>query len=224
MCRGRSKSCSELGLDPEKWSTRCPLPPPKYFGECLDFFIQAFAEARKGNISKSLELLIKTRSNELREWFVEHGQMSGYRHRVRGLQLPVPPPFQGEFEKNKTPSRTLKKQVFLRDGYRCRYCQTRVLDFKVLQEMEKLVGRENFRASADTNELRHGVTFFFRATADHVVPLTRGGQTTLDNLVTACWNCNIGKLNALLSQMRVEDPINHPTEEKLKWDGTLSNV
>ena len=214
--------CTELGVDPQNWSARCPLPPPKHFEGCLDFFIQAFTEAKKGNITKSLELLTQTRSNELREWYVEHGQMSGHRHRVNVLNLPKPKKFIGELDK--TPSRALETQVFLRDGYRCRYCETRVLDFKVLQEMEKLVGRENFRASADTNTLRHGITFFFRATADHVLPLTRGGQTTLDNLVTACWNCNIGKLNALLSQMRIEDPSNYPTEEKLKWDGMLSSV
>ena len=216
--------CTELGVDPQNWSTRCPLPPPKHLEECLDFFIQAFTEAKKGNITKSLELLTQTRSNELREWFVEHGQMSGHEHRVKGLELPPPPPFNGEYEKNKKPSRALEKQVFLRDGYRCRYCQTRVLDFKVFQKMEKLVGEENFRASADTNDLRHGITFFFRATADHVVPLKGGGRTTKDNLVTACWNCNIGKLDALLYQMRIEDPKNYPTEEKLKWDGMLSDV
>ena len=216
--------CTELGDDPQKWSTRCPLPPPKHLEECLDFFIQAFTEAKKGDISKSLELLTQTRSNKLREWFVEHGQMSGHEHRVKGLEVPPPPPFNGEYEKNKKPGRALEKQVFLRDGYRCRYCQTRVLDFKVFQKMEKLVGKENFRASAGTNDLRHGITFFFRATADHVVPLQGGGRTTIENLVTACWNCNIGKLDALLYQMGIEDPINYPTYENLKWDGMLSDV
>ena len=214
--------CTELGVDPQKWSTRCPLPPPKHLEECLDFFIQAFTEAKKGNITKSLELLAQTRSNELREWFVEHGQMSGDHHRVNGLNLPKPKKFRGELDK--TPSRALETQVFLRDGYRCRYCQTRVLDFKVFRKMEKLVGKENFRASAGTNDLRHGITFFFRATADHVEPRKGGGPTTIDNLVTACWNCNIGKSDALLYQMGIEDPINYPTEEKLKWDGMLSDV
>ena len=214
--------CTELGVDPQKWSTRCPLPSPKHLEECLDFFIQAFTAAKKGNLTKSLELLTQTRSNELREWYVEHGQMSGHRHRVNVLNLPKPKKFIGELDK--TPSRALETQVFLRDGYRCRYCQTRVLDFKVFQKMEKLVGEENFRASAGTNDLRHGITFFFRATADHVVPLKGGGRTSIENLVTACWNCNIGKLDALLYQMRIEDPINYPTEEKLKWDGMLSDV
>ena len=217
-----SKFCFELGTDPQKWSTRCPLPPPKHLVECLDFFIQAFTEARKGDITKSLELLTQTRSNELRAWYVEHGQMSGHLHRVNALNLPKPKKFIGELDK--PPSRALETQVFLRDGYRCRYCQTRVLDFKVFQKMEKLVGEENFRASAGTNDLRHGITFFFRATADHVVPLKGGGRTSIENLVTACWNCNIGKLDALLYQMRIEDPINYPTEEKLKWDGMLSDV
>jgi 5-methylcytosine-specific restriction endonuclease McrA len=214
--------CTELGVDPQNWSARCPLPPPKHFEGCLDFFIQAFTEAKKGNITKSLELLTQTRSNELREWYVEHGQMSGDHHRVNGLNLPKPKKFRGKLDK--TPSRALETQVFLRDGYRCRYCQTRVLDFKVFQKMEKLVGEENFRARARTNDLRHGITFFFRATADHVVPLKGGGRTSIENLVTACWNCNIGKLDALLYQMRIEDPKNYPTEEKLKWDGMLSDV
>jgi 5-methylcytosine-specific restriction endonuclease McrA len=224
MCKKKdSDFCTELGVDPGKWSKRCPLPPPKHFEECLDTFINAYYEAKKGNISKSLKLLMETRSDDLRDWFVKHGQMSGHYYRVNGLQLSVPAPFDGKYEEKKKPSRTLERQVFTRDGYRCRYCQTRVLDFKVLQKFEKLVGRSNFRASAETNDLRHGVTFFFRATADHVVPLTRGGQTTLENLVTACWNCNIGKLNALLSQMGIEDPRKHPTEAKLKWDGMLSD-
>lgn len=29
--------------------------------------------------------------------------------------------------------------------------------------------------------------------ADHVIPESKGGPTTLDNLVTACWACNSGK-------------------------------
>ena len=34
-------------------------------------------------------------------------------------------------------------------------------------------------------------------TMDHVVPLSRGGRSTKDNLVPACKKCNIKKKNAL---------------------------
>lgn len=53
----------------------------------------------------------------------------------------------------------LRKMVFERDGYICRYC-----------------GNETQRPHAD-----------------HVYPESRGGETTLANLVTACPGCNFKK-------------------------------
>lgn len=35
--------------------------------------------------------------------------------------------------------------------------------------------------------------------ADHIVPRAKGGPDTLENLVTACWECNIGKRDTLLT-------------------------
>lgn len=49
--------------------------------------------------------------------------------------------------------------------------------------------RDHFRcrycgASAESGALLH---------ADHVIPESKGGPTTMDNLVTACSDCNLGK-------------------------------
>jgi 5-methylcytosine-specific restriction endonuclease McrA len=222
MCR-KAKFCTELGIDPKKWDKRCPLPPPKYFESCLDSFIEAYVLANQGKLIQAIETLKSTRSEDLRQWFVEHGQMSGWHHRVKRLAYEKPKKFKGEIETNKRIA-PFEDEVYARDGYRCRYCQIRVVDFKVLKHMEKLVGSENFKAAGKGNKIRHGISLTFRATADHVVPISHGGRTTIDNLVTSCWNCNYGKYNALLCQMSLEDPGNYPTKNKLKWDGTLSNV
>ena len=72
------------------------------------------------------------------------------------------------------------------------------------------------------NQIRHGVALTFRATADHVVPMSFGGRTNLDNLVTSCWNCNYGKYNALLEQMGVNDPRDTAVDSKLSWNGLLT--
>ena len=32
---------------------------------------------------------------------------------------------------------------------------------------------------------------------DHIVPFSKGGKTTLDNLQTLCYECNLGKGNAI---------------------------
>ena len=63
--------------------------------------------------------------------------------------------------------------------------------------MEKLLGSEHFKAAGRSNKIRHGISLTFRATADHVVPISHGGRTSMDNLVTSCWNCNYGKYNGV---------------------------
>lgn len=56
----------------------------------------------------------------------------------------------------------LRFDVFMRDGFRCRYCGVSIDDGAILH-------------------------------ADHVIPQSKGGATTLENLVTACMDCNLGK-------------------------------
>ena len=222
MCR-QAKFCTELGMDPKKWDKRCPLPPPEYFESCLDAFIEAYSLANQGKLIQAIETLKSTRSEDLRQWFVEHGQMSGWHHRVKGLAHEKPKKYKGKLETNKRIG-PFEDEVYARDGYRCRYCEIRVIDFKVLKHMEELVRSENFKAAGRGNKIRHGISLTFRATADHVVPISHGGLTSIDNLVTSCWNCNYGKYNALLEQMNLENPFKYRVESKLKWDGMLSNV
>ena len=220
MCRD-AEFCTELGRDHSLWSRTCPLPPPDFFNAALDQFILAFSQAKDGQLGKAVDSLNKTRSDELRAWFVEHGQMSGWHHRVKGLALPKPKKYTGllETQKSITP---FESQVYRRDGYRCRYCLIKVIDTKALMQMEKMVGAAQFKVKGKGNQIRHGVALTFRATADHVVPMSFGGRTNLDNLVTSCWNCNYGKYNALLEQMGINDPRDTDLDSKLNWNGLLT--
>lgn len=63
--------------------------------------------------------------------------------------------------------------LFARDGYRCMYCD---------RHRSNLRGREFL-------------------TRDHIVPLSRGGQNTWDNVVTACSLCNNRKGSRLPSEV-----------------------
>lgn len=62
----------------------------------------------------------------------------------------------------------LRFAVFTRDNFRCVYCGRTPTEDNV-----KLV-------------------------TDHVIPSSRGGDTTMENLVTSCTECNIGKSDILL--------------------------
>lgn len=62
-------------------------------------------------------------------------------------------------------TRKLREQVYLLDGYECVYCGRR---------------------------MRHGDDAL---TLDHVIPVSKGGTESIDNLVTCCENCNPSKGN-----------------------------
>ena len=219
MCR-KSKFCTELGQDASKWSQTCPLSPPTYFEDSLNYFIESYQLALKGQKDEAIATLQKTRSDDLRHWFVEHGQMSGWHHRVKGLGSPKRPKYSGPLDPNKSFAK-YESEIYKRDCYICRYCQSRVVDTKALLKMEKIVGAENFKVKGSGNQIRHGVSLVFRATVDHVKPLSSGGRTTLDNLVTSCWSCNYGKYNALLEDMKIDNPFKRLPNPISGWNGLV---
>ena len=218
MCR-ESDWCSELDPDPKKWSKTCPLQPPKYFDKSLNTFTKAYKAAQDGDIDRAIELLVDTRGEDLRNWYIEHGQMSGWYFRVKALKKPKPEKFTGILETNKSFSK-YEAQVYKRDGYQCRYCGLRVIDTKSLLRMEKIVGKHIFQVKGKNSE-RHGVALALRATIDHVKPLSRGGRTRIDNLVTSCWSCNYGKLNATLEQLGISNPLKKRSNPNRYWNGLM---
>lgn len=217
MCQ-RKVYCSLLGEDSKKWSRECPLPKPDFFEEALNTFIKAFSYAINGDIQSAISHLQQIPDSELKEWFIEHGQMSGWHHRVKALNLPKPPKYVGELD-NPAISSQLLSEVFLRDNNHCRYCGTRVINAKALAKFSKILGSDYFVASGNSNLKRHGIALNFKATADHVVPIKSGGRTNIHNLVTSCWGCNYGKLNATFEQMGLDDPRSRAPFNAKVWTG-----
>jgi 5-methylcytosine-specific restriction endonuclease McrA len=218
MCRN-ADWCTELDPNPKKWSKACPLQPPKYFNQSLNAFVKAFRAAEVGDKDVAIKLLGDAQGQDLRNWYIEHGQMSGWHYRVKALKKPKPKKYTGELEKNKSFAR-YESQVYQRDGYRCGYCGIRVIDTKALLKMEKIVGKKYFKVKGKNNE-RHGVALVLRATIDHIKPLSRGGRTRMDNLITSCWSCNYGKLNSTLEQLGISNPLKKPSNPNRYWNGLM---
>ena len=70
----------------------------------------------------------------------------------------------------------LREAVLARDGWQCRYCQ---------------------------RKLGRGPRWYGKVHIDHVYPVSRGGETVLENLVTACWRCNTAKGDRTPSEARM---------------------
>lgn len=72
-----------------------------------------------------------------------------------------------------------RKNIFERDNFQCQYCGK-----KPPSKREALSWMKN-------NTLN----------LDHVVPRSRGGKTTWDNVVTSCYKCNSKKASKTLTEM-----------------------
>ena len=220
MCRGKAE-CPELGNDPDRWDRYCPLRPPTWFEGQLDIFISAVNEFVDGKQARCIDILSTIRSDEMRDWFIEHGLPSG-KHRARVLKKPKPVFLAKELRDPLRSPKRYEAEVFQRDGYRCRYCGIRLVSNKLLKALIKKLNIETFsRHSKDI--LTNGIIHIFYPVADHVTPWVLGGKTQPDNLVASCGPCNYGKFNFTIEQIGIENPFSR--EPKVdNWDGLISKL
>jgi len=82
---------------------------------------------------------------------------------------------------------TLRFKTFARDNFTCRYC-----------------GRSPLK---DEQVILH---------CDHIIPKSKNGGNSLHNLITACKECNYGKIDVLLSQYHIDLLQNRKTNDSIK--------
>lgn len=91
-----------------------------------------------------------------------------------------------------------RKNIFERDGYTCQYC-----------------------GSSPPRKKKEAVAWMEKnsLSLDHVVPRSKGGRTTWENIVTCCFKCNSKKGSHTLEELGWKL---HRSPKKPKWHPTLS--
>jgi len=182
----------------------------------MDAFARAYLAVIAEERESAIEALSQTRDRELNTWFDVHAQNTGtFRVAHFGLE---PKPDSGLIKDSTRSIKWFDKELFARDGYRCRYCGVRVVPGSVTKRMQTLLGKEFFDATSRTNAARHGIKLAFSATLDHVVPHSHGGRTDPENLVTSCWACNYGKAEYTLTEIGLADPRDFEPQQD-SWQG-----
>ena len=114
------------------------------------------------------------------------------------------------------PSSSVERAIYVRDGWRCRYCGTRVIDRSMRARLHRCLP-DAARWGA-RNADKHTALAALSASLDHIVPHSRGGTNDEPNLVTACNACQFGRGQWTLEEVGFFDPREYPPFLD-EWDG-----
>ena len=114
------------------------------------------------------------------------------------------------------PSASRERAIYERDGWRCRYCSTCVIDRGMRSWLHKCIP-ESARWGKRNAE-KHSALAALSASLDHVLPHSRGGTNDESNLVTACNACQFGRGQWTLEEVGFADPRQFPPDLNA-WDG-----
>jgi len=212
------QALSLIGDDPRLWSRVSPLPPSlPWLQEEIERIVRTVAQVVSDDRRKAEDSLAgaRDRDDAMRSWYriaIWVGTARANRlDRTSGLE-------RVDRSKQDKKLRAIgKRSLFVRDGYRCRYCGQRVISEEILVALGSTLSEGGFSARGDDTS-RRGASLVFRAVEDHVVPLSRGGKTVDTNLVTSCYPCNFSKFGFTLDQLGLDDPRDRPPIVD-DWDG-----
>lgn len=117
---------------------------------------------------------------------------------------------------------SMKRALIARDGHHCRLCGIPL----VRAAIRKLLTEHYPDAARWTGQketLQHRGLQVLWLQYDHVVVHSRGGETSMENLVVTCPACNYGRDRFMMCEVGLRDPrtaVRRPTwEGGQSWDG-----
>lgn len=116
--------------------------------------------------------------------------------------------------------KALERAIVDRDGHWCRFCGIGVVKREVRKEMRSAYP-DALRWGPANRDMHAGFQAL-TACFDHLLPYSRGGETSLDNMVLCCWPCNSGRASLTLAEVDLLDPRDRspqPAPGWERWDG-----
>ena len=136
-------------------------------------------------------------------------------HRLTKRPTPLP---ETDRHPKRMPTPSIEWQIYARDGWRCRFCEMRVVSRKARGVLVNAFPEETRWTLREFE--RHYALYALASSLDHVVPHSRGGINDESNFVTACYGCQFGRGEWLIEEVEVEDPRLRPPIIDA-WDGLV---
>jgi hypothetical protein len=114
------------------------------------------------------------------------------------------------------PSRLLESELVRRDGFHCRFCGIPVVRAAIRRRITEAYPIAARWKLGNINQ--HAAFQAMWMQFDHILPHSRGGETSAANIVITCAPCNFGRTELTLDEVGVLDPrLRQPVRSS--WDG-----
>ncbi len=195
---------------------RCFAEPPPETELAIKALVQAAIAHDSGDRNQAECFLIVSDRPEIMAW--RQQVMTTYRPNLHGPgpSYAIKPVPAERRDPRRMPLAALKREILERDGHLCRFCGMILMLSKTRKRIERAYP-EATRASClqwDSHALLRGMDVQF----DHIVPWSRGGPTSLGNMVITCPPCNYGRGSWTPAESYLFDP-RHRAPEVTDWDG-----
>jgi 5-methylcytosine-specific restriction endonuclease McrA len=176
----------------------------------------ALVAHQAGETTKAAALLAEADMPEVRA-FTEQMWGPGGKELHAFKTLPDTPQYLQPTDRPKPrmPTAATKAALISRDGFHCRFCGLPVIRAQVRARIQSAYPQSVGWGS--TNFSQHAALQCLWLQYDHVLPNSRGGPSTLENMVVTCACCNFGRMETTLEEAWLIDPLSRVTPRK--WDG-----
>lgn len=211
---------SKVGSDGLRDCFRDPIPE---IFEAAAILADAASAHLRGDRGTADELLRAADMPIIGEWLdtIWMGQNNAYRaiRKVSGLPEVL---LKADRAKPRDATPTMKKALVARDGFHCRLCGIPLIRAGVRRALNRLYPEAARWTGIRANEQHRGLQVMWLQ-YDHVVVHSRGGETSMENLVVTCPACNYGRDRYMMSEVGLRDPRSHPRLPSWNgwyhWDG-----
>lgn len=205
----------QLGADELKDCFREPIPQVFEAADLLTFAVTAHL---RGYFKAAEEAIRAADIPLLGEWLdsVWLGPWKPpYREIVKVADLPPVLPKAERFHPRDA-SPAMKRSLVARDGQHCRLCGIPLVRAEVRKKLTLLYPEAARWTGIRATEQHRGLQVMWLQ-YDHVMVHSRGGETTMDNMVVTCSGCNFGRDRFTMDEVRLRDPRLHVRTPS--WDG-----
>ena len=188
-----------------------PIPELYLAAKLLDAAADALLSDRS---MLAAELIVRANFPEITNYarrIVGKLSLEVHRHTDRPRCLP-----KSLRDTTRMPSPREQKEIFERDGWRCRFCGVNVVCKSARSLLTSQFSIKSIWTSIDLQG--HSALYAMASSIDHVIPHGRGGNNERSNLVTACYCCQFGRGESTLEEVELLNPLlRNPHVDS--WDG-----